>query len=198
MLRTIAHRTRTFLISLALTTTCSPLHAQSAGPAPAADLFARRGWHLELGIHGALEAWNYNISHEELAGFVPGLTYGLRDGLQLTASWPMYFVSQRGVDAYLVGATFGVRGRVYRREQWAVFVELKVGVSDADTYVPPRGTRFNYLAQGGGGVTFRLRPGVHGLAGVEWIHLSNGGLAGRDRNPDVEAIGPRVGVLIGF
>jgi hypothetical protein len=177
----------------------APASAQWAqGPVPAQDPFARRAWHLELGAHGALEAWNYNISHEEMIAIIPGLTYGIRDGLQLTASWPFYFVSQRGVDAYLIGATVGVRGRVYRRERWAVFVELKVGVSEADTYVPPRGTRFNYLALGGGGVSVRVRQGVHALAGLEWIHLSNGGIAGRNRNPDIEAIGPRIGVLIAF
>jgi hypothetical protein len=174
-------------------------HAQRAAAPPAVDdPFAGRGWHLELGVQGALEAWNYNISHEEMSAFTPGFAYGLRDGLQLTVAWPMYHVSQRGPDALLVGATFGVRGRVYRRRRWATFLELKVGVSGADTFVPPRGTRFNYLALGGAGVTMRLGRGIHGLAGLEWIHVSNGGFAGRDRNPDIEAIGPKLGVLIGF
>ncbi|HET7218482.1 MAG TPA: acyloxyacyl hydrolase [Vicinamibacterales bacterium] len=177
----------------------SVAHAQRpSDPAPAADPFAKRGWHLELGGHGAVEAWNYNISREDLLALVPGLTYGLREGLQLTASWPMYFVSQQGPDAYLVGAAFGVRGRIYRRKHVNVFLEIKVGVSDTDTYVPPRGTRFNYLAFGGAGVTIRMRRGLHALAGVEWMHLSNGGFAGRSRNPDIEAIGPRLGVLIAF
>lgn len=172
--------------------------AQETSAIPSDDPFARRSWNLELAGHGALEAWNYNISHEELVGLIPGFTYGLRDGLQLVASWPMYFVSQRGVDAYLVGATFGVRGRVYQGDRLAAFLELKVGISEADTDVPPRGTRFNYLAMGGGGVTVRLRPGLHGFAGLEWIHVSNGGVAGRHRNPDIEAIGLRVGVLVAF
>ena len=44
---------------------------------------------MELGASGALEAWNYNISHEELAGIATGITYGLREGLVLTGSWPM-------------------------------------------------------------------------------------------------------------
>jgi opacity protein-like surface antigen len=202
MALTIAHAARVLaphlLLVLAVLACPVASAAQRAGPVPADDPFARRGWHLELAGHGALEAWNYNISHEEMVALVPGFTYGLRDGLQFIASWPMYFVSQRGVDAYLVGATFGVRGRVYRRERWTAFLELKVGISDADTYVPPRGTRFNYLALGGGGLTLRLHRGIHGLAGLEWIHVSNGGHAGRSRNPDIEAIGPRVGVLIAF
>jgi hypothetical protein len=54
------------------------LVAGTATPAAAQadDPFARRGWHLELDGRGALEAWNYNISHEELAGIYAGFTYG--------------------------------------------------------------------------------------------------------------------------
>ena len=63
--------------------------AQTSGPA-AADSFARRGWHLELTAHAASETWNYNISHETMIGVAPGITYGLRDGLLLTAAGPLY------------------------------------------------------------------------------------------------------------
>ena len=131
-------------------------------------------------------------------GLSAGLTYGLRNGLVLTARTPLYYVDQRGVDALLFGATVGVRGRVFRRQRVSVFLEIDVGISEADTVVPPRGTRFNYLALGGAGVTVRLRHGVHLLASMRWAHVSNGGLDGRDRNPDIEAVGPQVGVLIGF
>jgi hypothetical protein len=200
---TIAHDTGVLAVGLAWFVIVFGLPAAAAAqwapaPPPAADPFARRGWHVELGASAALEAWNYNTSHEELAGIATGITYGVREGLVLTGSWPMYFVSQRGVDACVVAATLGVRGRVYRRERWAAFLEMKVGVSDADTFVPPRGTRFNYLALGSAGLTVRIRHAVHGLVGLEWIHVSNGGFAGRDRNPDIEAIGPRLGILIGF
>ena len=145
------------------------VYAQRAsGPVPVDDPFAKRGWHLELGGHGALEAWNYNISHEEMVAVVPGLTYGLLAGLQLTASWPLYFVSQRGVDAYFMGATFGVRGRIYRRERWATFLELKVGVSEADTPVPhaaPGSTTWRTAA--------RASPCVFAAACTAWP-ASNG------------------------
>ena len=176
----------------------APIRAQRAAPVPADDPFAKRGWHVELAAHGAVEAWNYNISREELAGGQTGFTYGLRDGLQLIAAWPMYHVWQPGVDALLVGGTFGVRQRVYKAKRWTAFLELRVGVADADVVVPPRGTRFNYLALGGGGATVRLRRGVHAMAGLEWLHISNGGIAGRDRNPDIEAVGPKVGLLLAF
>jgi hypothetical protein len=172
--------------------------AQTAAAAPRDDPFARRRWHLELGGAGAVEAWNYNISHEDLIAFVPGLTYGLRDGLVFGASWPMYYVVQRGSDSYVLAGTFGVRGRVYGRQRWSVYLEGRLGVSQADTIVPPRGTRFNFLAIGGGGITARLSKGVHGFAGVDLTHISNAGREGDNRNPDIEAIGPKFGVLIAF
>ena len=162
------------------------------------DPLARRGWHLELTGHGALETWNYNGNHEEMAGHFAGITYGIREGLALKIASPLYHVWQRGTDAYLFGLTWGVRGRLARKRRWSAFWEFEVGVSESDTYVPPRGTRFNYLAIGGGGFTMRVRPGVHALGGLRWIHVSNNSLAGRDRNPDIEAVGPTIGLLFGF
>jgi hypothetical protein len=162
------------------------------------DPFQRRAWNLELGGHGALETWNYNGSHEEMYAVRAGVTYGLGNGITFIAGWPLYFVSQRGVDGYLFGATFGLRGRMYRRGRLSAFLEFEVGLSDADTSIPPRGTRFNYLALGGLGTTIRLRPGVHLLTGLKWVHVSNNGLAGRDRNPDIEAVGPHASVLLRF
>lgn len=173
-------------------------HAQTAGGSDRSDPFPRRGWHLELGGHGALEAWNYNISHEEMYGIRTGLTYGLRDGVVLTTGSSLYYVSQRGIDGYVLGATAGLRGRAYRRGKVSAFLEFEVGVSEADTPVPPRGTRFNYVVLGGAGATIRIRPGIHLLTGMKWIHLSNNGLAGRDRNPDIEAIGPHAALLMRF
>jgi Lipid A 3-O-deacylase (PagL) len=162
------------------------------------DPFARRGWHMELAGHGALETWNYNISHEELLSGLTGITYGLGKGVVLKMATPVYYVWQRGTDGYLFGLTWGVRSRLLRRPRWSLFWEADVGLSESDTYVPPGGTRFNYLVLGGVGITWRLRPGLHVLGSLRWIHVSNNGLAGPSRNPDIEAVGPAAGVLVGF
>jgi hypothetical protein len=169
-----------------------------AGTSPDDDPFARRGWHLELTGHGAIETWNYNISHENMLALVTGINYGLGKGVVLKLESPLYYVWQRRTDSYLFGLTWGVRSRVLRRPRWSLFWEFEVGFSEADTYVPPGGTRFNYLAFGGAGASVRLRPGLHALAGLRWVHVSNNGLAGRARNPDIEAVGPTVGMLVGF
>jgi hypothetical protein len=162
------------------------------------DPLARHRWSLEITAHGAIETWNYNANHENMAGHFAGVTYGIREGLAVKVASPLYYVWQRGTDAYLFGLTWGVRGRLAKKPRWSAFWEFEVGVSEADTYVPPRGTRFNYLAIGGGGVIVRIRPGVHALGGLRWVHVSNNSLAGRSRNPDIEAVGPTIGLLYGF
>jgi hypothetical protein len=173
--------------------------AQSAPAPPASDdPFARRSWNVELSSHIAFETWNYNNSREEMYGLAVGLTYGLGRGIVLTARAPLYYISQRGIDGMLFGVTTGIRGRIYRYKSASFFLEVDVGISEADTIVPPRGTRFNYLAMGSGGATIRLAHGVQMLATMRWAHVSNGGLAGRSRNPDIEAVGPQLGVLVGF
>jgi hypothetical protein len=204
MRSTILHERRQSGWSLlrALLLLCAPGLTLCADAQPLAgpvdDPFAGDGWHLELAAHKAFEAWNYNTSREELLGVLTGLTYGLRDGLVLTARSQLFYVDQRGVDAWLLGGSFGIRGRIYKHARLSVFLELEVGLSEADTTVPPRGTRVNYLALGGGGVTLRVAPVVHVLTGLRWVHVSNGGLAGRSRNPDIEAAGLVVGMLVPF
>ena len=131
-------------------------------------------------------------------GGFAGFTYGIREGLAVKVAAPLYYVWQRGTDGYLFGVTGGLRGRLVKKRRWSAFWEFELGVSEADTYVPPRGTRFNYLAIGGGGLTVRIRPGIHLLGGLRFVHLSNNSLAGRSRNPDIEALGPTMGVLLGF
>jgi hypothetical protein len=51
---------------------------------------------------------------------------------------------------------------------------------------------------GSGGVLVRLRSHLHAVAALQWIHVSNNSLKGPGRNPDIEAVGPRLGVVIGF
>ena len=162
------------------------------------DPFARGAWNFQLAAHSAFEIWNYNGNHEEMYGFVPGLSYGLSDAVAAVLTFPMYYVNQRGVDAALQGITFGLRSRLYRRGRASIFFDFDVGWSYADTYTPPRGTRFNYLALGSVGTIVRMKRGLDLMAGVRLIHVSNNGLAGRHRNPDIEALGLQLGVLRRF
>jgi hypothetical protein len=196
MRHTIAHGCGCVAVVVALlVAAAAPLRAQTASMD---DPFARRGWHLELSGNGVLETWNYNLNHEEIFGPYAGLTYGVGKGVVLTLGWPLYYVSQRGIDGWMLGVTWGARGRIVRSGRASVFWEVDVGISEADTPVPPRGTRLNYLAEGSAGTTVRLRHGVHVVTAIKWIHVSNASLAGRHRNPDIEAVGLKTGLLIVF
>jgi hypothetical protein len=191
---TLAHGAA-WLVGFALL--APPLLAQ-APPRETGDPFAKGAWHRELGVHGAIEAWNYNISHETMVGGTVGLSYGLGKNVTLVLTAPLYYIEQRTPDAWLLGFTWGARWRMLERRRASLFVEGEVGISRAEHYAPPGGTRFNYLALGTVGVTTKLRRDTHLLTGVKLVHVSNNGLAGRGRNPDIEAIGPRIALLTRF
>lgn len=186
---------RSICTVLFLLAAAAPAAAQQSGPP---DTFARGAWNFQLAAHGAVEIWNYNGNHEEMYGFVPGISYGLSDAVAAVVTFPMYYVDQRGVDAAFQGITFGLRSRLYRRRTVSLYFDFDVGVSYADTHTPPRGTRFNYLALGTVGTIVPVWRGVDLMTGVRLIHVSNNGLAGRDRNPDIEALGLQVGILRRF
>ena len=187
---TILHAT------LLLALSAVPAHAQ---PAPgAADPFAAHRWHFETEAVAALEVWNYNGSHEELYGLNESVTYGLKDGLVLRAGQRFAYVSQRAEDAVLLGLTIGMRGRVWQRGRVSAFLQGDLGISHTAVATPPRGTRFNYLAIGGGGVMVRVRPRAHVVSTLQLIHISNASLEGAGRNPDIEALGPSIGLLLRF
>lgn len=179
-----------FVVALSATA-----YAQSP-PSDADTAFEKGQWRAEFAAQAALEAWNYNPSHEELFGLTQGVSYGLKDGLALTARQRLFYVSQRRNDSRVLALTAGLRGRVYRRRNASLFLQFDMGISDAAVAAPPGGTRFNYLAIGGFGATLRLNRRLHAIATLDVIHLSNAGIAGHDRNPDIEAIGPSIGLLI--
>jgi hypothetical protein len=172
--------------------------AQNTNPPASDDAFAADRWHVEFAVHTALEAWNYNVSHEELYGLFQGVTYGLRDGLLLTVRQRLYYVSQRANDTRVLGLTSGLRARVHRIGRTSLFLQFELGVSDAAIAAPPRGTRFNYLASGGGGVLVQLNSRLHLVTSLDVLHISNASLKGPDRNPDIEAIGAALGLIVGF
>jgi hypothetical protein len=199
---TIAHLARRNFLPIAsalllLALIAGDARAQGAPSLPD-DAFAKGRWRAEFLAQAALEAWNYNPSHEELYGLVQGVTFGVRNGLVLIARQRLSYISQRRNDSRALGITSGLRTRIYRRGRTSGFLQFELGISDAAVALPPGGTRFNYLAIGGGGVTVQINRRLQAIAALEVIHISNAGLAGPDRNPDIEAIGPAVGISVGF
>ena len=177
---------------------CGERTAFAQAPAPSDSPFAAGRWHAEFATQAALEAWNYNISHEQLYGLTEGVTYGLKEGLVLTATQRIYYVSQQANDAWVLSVTAGLRKRVYQRGRLSVFADVALGISDTAIATPPRGTRFNYLAIGSAGTLIRVRPRMYLLSHLQVTHLSNASLKGPSRNPDIEAVGVGTGLLLAF
>jgi hypothetical protein len=168
--------------------------AQTAAPNP----FTAHTWHFESEAAAGFETWNYNGSHDDLFGLNETITYGMRDGLALRMGQRFAYVSQRSQDAVLLGLTIGLRRRIAGGGRVTGFLQGDVGVSSTAIATPPRGTRFNYLAVGGGGVLIRMRSRLHLVTTIVLTHLSNASLKGRSRNPDIEAVGPTLGVCVRF
>jgi hypothetical protein len=143
-----------------------------------------------------VEAWDKNLSSERLVGETIGVGYGVREGWLIAAEAAMLHVSQSVASGAVVGGvTAIVRRRTYSRRSLVTFVEGGLGVSYADKAVPPRGTRFNYLLQVGGGLTYFLARDTYLETGARWFHLSNS----RPRphsNPDIQAFGGYAGLLV--
>lgn len=144
-----------------------------------------------------IEAWDYNLTHEEIYGGLVGLAYGLRDRLSVGVELMLARVVQDVTrDAFLKGASGIVGWEAWRRGDWSVALEAGIGVSTADVAVPRRGTRFNYLLHGGAMGVWRATRRCHLVGALRWLHVSNNSLAGRDRNPDIQAIGGHVGIRV--
>jgi hypothetical protein len=144
------------------------------------------------------EAWDYNLSQEWLAGGTYGLEYFVMDRLSIGIEAAFLRVIQDAPDAYLVGFLPMLRWYGPPARRVSFLLEAGAGASTATGPVPPRGTEFNFLLQGGGALTLRLARECYLLTGVRWFHVSNNGRSGRHLNPDIQAIGPYLGVLLPF
>jgi hypothetical protein len=167
------------------------------------------GGTIGLEIAGGLfiEAWNLNDRRESLVEGSAGVWWCMIDRLTVQFEFHAMRVFQDpNRAAFINGFTPVVRWHFFASpqqppssaSQWSVFVEVGPGISWSDTRVPPRGTEFNYLALAGGGLMGRLGRQTHMVTGFRWLHISNNGLEGRARNPDIEAFGGYAGISVAF
>lgn len=175
----------------------SPARAQPASEPPAAP-FARHATSIELSTAVMQEAWNYNEAHEWLFEGSGSMWWAFKKGFAVGIEWQHVRVFQRTPDAWVQGFSPLFRWRYVERPTWNAFVEVGPGISWSDRATPPRGTLFNYLFQGEAGVMKQLTRSTHAVGAFRFLHLSNNGREGLDRNPDIEALGLRAGIAIWF
>jgi hypothetical protein len=154
---------------------------------------------VEFGAGGLGELWHLNGSREWLAGGSAGVWWSYRDGYALIVQFHATQVFQREPrHAFVNGFVPSLRWRLAQLPRMDVFAELGLGVTWSDTRVPPRGTRFNYLAETAFGVMRRVGRQTHAVVGLRLRHLSNNDREGPGRNPDIEAIGGYAALAVGF
>jgi hypothetical protein len=146
-----------------------------------------------------VEAWDLNGRPRNfLEGGTAAVSVAVRDGWGAVIELLGMRVAQRPPSAFVGGLSGLLRKRLAERDRMTFFVEGGVGASYASVEVPERGTRFNYLLQGGGGVTHRLGRRASFMLDLRLFHLSNNSLNGPDHNPDIEALGGHAGILVWF
>lgn len=171
------------------------LQAAGEGQGP----FDAHATSIQLAGTVLVEAWDKNGSSETLGGGTITLGRAFRRHSMAMLEATFLRVSQDGLpDPSLSGFSILLRRRVYERGAASVFVDGGPGISFASAPAPAGGTRVNYLIQAGLGAMVRIAPGAHLVAGARYLHVSNNSLAGRTRNPDIQALGGYLGALLTF
>jgi hypothetical protein len=130
---------------------------------------------LELAMHARLPLLvRSGLQVDYTAGVVPvALAFGTRLSDAVLPAGPprRETVFGAGVDGMGLVADLG------RSDRWQPYVSVVGGVRLFEQPVPdPRGIRFNFSADLGAGVAFRVGPAHQVALGVVLHHLSNGGL----------------------
>jgi hypothetical protein len=100
-----------------------------------------------------------------------------------------YYAEQPDANDTAIGG-FGVlfRTHLLSFDKWTIFIDGGGGVNYADDVVPEFGTRFNFTAKVGPGITYELNRNTHLVGGARYFHLSNGQIHGRDQNPSYDGV----------
>ena len=154
----------------------------------------RDPWHLELTAGFYVEAWDLNVYKEQLIGGAVTLSRQMTPNWTVGVETNLLHVNQDpGGDVFLPTVSLMLRWSAFRVGETSVFLESGGGASYASNEVPNRGTRFNLIFQSGAGIVRSLSPRLDLVGGLRWLHVSNNSLDGRDRNPDIQALGLYVG-----
>ena len=101
-------------------------------------------------------------------------------------------------DGIGIGVDVGARYHFYQHKRMTLFAEGTTGILYGSTPFPPEGTRFNLTYQAMVGSTYQVKDHTHLLGGLKFLHVSNGFVEGRDKNPATNTYGAFVGVMFTF
>lgn len=162
----------------------------------ATPAFPKGTWDVEAGGSFAWEFYPYD--HEKIATGSAGVGYYLADNFAATLTVPVSHVRQYTQDATMAGLDLTLRYHFLQYDRFTAFGDLSGGIVQSNHIVPPGGTYFNFTAQLGIGATLRLSDQFYLVGGFHYFHLSNAAIRGIDRNPDLNAVQPYLGVMFRF
>jgi hypothetical protein len=79
--------------------------------------------------------------------------------------------------------------------KWSMYGDLVGGLFQLDENFPEGGTHFNFTYQAGVGMSLGLTDDLYLMGGLKFVHVSNGFIEGRDRNPVFNSYGGYVGLM---
>jgi len=127
-----------------------------------------------------------------------GVGYYLVDNFALNAELSGYHNDQHGPDADIFAGDLLIRHHLFHSGRFSFFLDGVAGVAYADHRTPYYGTYFNFILEGGAGVTFELFDNIDLIAGVRYFHLSNAHLEGPDHNPSINGTQGYIGLMVKF
>ena len=97
-------------------------------------------------------------------------------------------------DAIGLGGNALLRYHFLNIDRFSLYGDALAGAFVLSDDFPTGGTALNFTYAGGPGASWRLHDGVYLTGGIRFQHVSNGFIAGRDRNPIFNSFGGYVGL----
>lgn len=179
------------------TTSPPPVTTAPLPPAPPPNLpdFARGTW--EITAEGAF-AHSFATSPARIGAGSVGVGYFVDNDVSINLEAAGYSVRQPGPDSVITDLNLLLRHHAFVRGRFSLFFDVGGGVTYATAPTPYYATYFNFMAEAGTGVTWRLQDHLYLITGARWLHFSNAALKGPDRNPSINAWEGYLGVMYAF
>jgi len=143
--------------------------------------------------------------HGNFVGGGVGGAYYFEDRWALRGELLGLFVDQAGDSAGAAGFSLLLRHHFYQEGRLSLFIEGGAGLLQSSVSIPDGdrddsrdGTNFNFTPQASLGFTWALEERTHLFGGFRYLHISNAGTNGGDRNPGVDSIGGFMGIMFSF
>jgi opacity protein-like surface antigen len=167
----------------------APARADTAGHSPA---FSGGTWTLEL---SGSYADPIRFSEDRMALGTVGVNYYFLNNVSLGFHLSGYGVDQPDDEGYGAGFEGWLRLHLFTFDRFTIFADGGGGRTYFYPEEPAGGSKWNWTAKIGGGVTFQLDENVYLMGGARYFHVSNGNQWGRHNNPSYDAVQYYVGLM---